>query len=547
MAATMTTVDHITNEIRQVAAYIAAQRALGLAQDKIDTCRIGMKNSIATMLNNVRSISSEDATAITNVLATSCFIDDERVHLAEAILAKTATSVSSKDVRGVGKKATRFEIPESVERFFTESDITVFSDPNLPILAKLQHAVDRLVFLRMDMEYAPAECVSADVATVVADKHYEGTFPSATEMHGHMKTLKSMFHNARPRVEFAPMSIIGPDPSKLPLQYFNACYSNEQPKNVMTVSGWHAKRKLTSCRSSNKLVRTTLPSSVATLAVLPREARGQAAGQANAPPDAMQLMAGLGAMMMSGMGGANGINPQAMMQRMQQMMQPPQLHIDVARARVGQGGQERAPMQHQLVDASSPEEERTHSPQLGAAHSPQLGAEGELAIGDGAAAPDGIAIAVEQSMQQLRPKALTKPVTADVGAVARAAVFEMELAHKAAVDASVARVAAAKSAARARATRSKPQTSVPAGPAIMKRPSSAMATARPAGRPACPAKGAAAIYYKGGKISQSDSKQGWRVWPDASNVGRESVVRFGPDRASSWDAALDRIEKRPRK
>jgi hypothetical protein len=267
----------------------------------------------------------------------------------------------------------------------------------------------------------------------------------------------------------------------------------------------------------------------------------------------MQLMAGLGAMMMSGMGGANGMNPQSMMQRMQQMLQTqaPQLHIDVAQPRVGQGGMERAPMQRQLGDSasSSPEEERTRGLQLvaGGDDATHTGEE------EGAEAPidivDDSAITMNRSMLSLKPPHLAKGAPADGGAVARAAVFEMERAHKAAVDASTVRVAAAKAAAKAAVKRkrgSKPPTSVPAGPSIMKRPSSAMATARTAGRPACPATGAAAVYYKGGNISQSDSKKGWRVWPDASDVRKENLVKYGPDRSSSWDEALTRLEKRPR-
>ena len=38
----MTTVDSITKEIMQVAAYLASQRALGLSPDTCNQCRTGM-------------------------------------------------------------------------------------------------------------------------------------------------------------------------------------------------------------------------------------------------------------------------------------------------------------------------------------------------------------------------------------------------------------------------------------------------------------------------------------------------------------------------
>ena len=45
--------------------------------------------------------------------------------------------------------------------------------------------------------------------------------------------------------------------------------------------------------------------------------------------------------------------------------------------------------------------------------------------------------------------------------------------------------------------------------------------------PAMPSGGS--VAYAGGKVMPSDYKGGWRVWPDATNLKIEKLIRFGPD------------------
>ena len=50
------------------------------------------------------------------------------------------------------------------------------------------------------------------------------------------------------------------------------------------------------------------------------------------------------------------------------------------------------------------------------------------------------------------------------------------------------------------------------------------------------------LNHRGGKISHSESKGGWRVWPIADAVAKEKLVPFGDDRAASFKSALALLE-----
>jgi hypothetical protein len=144
--------------------------------------------------------------------------------------------------------------------------------------------------------------------------------------------------------------------------------------------------------------------------------------------------------------------------------------------------------------------------------------------------------------------------------VAAASVLEMEAQHKAVIDAansnpdSIERKTQKRALAKAvtdakKARRGGIPTAVRPPPGdksaasatatkVMKRPAMAGASAA---RPSMPRPGGSS-HYLGGKVTQSASNGGWRVWPEIGVVAKERTVKFNGDRAKSFAAALDLIE-----
>ncbi len=49
------------------------------------------------------------------------------------------------------------------------------------------------------------------------------------------------------------------------------------------------------------------------------------------------------------------------------------------------------------------------------------------------------------------------------------------------------------------------------------------------------------VKFMGGKIAHGKSKGGWRVWPDAKNVGAEVTVKYGANKSMSFKEACQII------
>ena len=86
------------------------------------------------------------------------------------------------------------------------------------------------------------------------------------------------------------------------------------------------------------------------------------------------------------------------------------------------------------------------------------------------------------------------------------------------------------------------------GEPIMKRPAAKgpmkVAMKRPAAassKPRMPEAGVG-VDYRGGKILGSESKQGWRVWPDKGTVGYERLVKYDGGKKASFTKALKAID-----
>lgn len=124
----------------------------------------------------------------------------------------------------------------------------------------------------------------------------------------------------------------------------------------------------------------------------------------------------------------------------------------------------------------------------------------------------------------------------DSTAAAAVAVAEMERLHVAATAKAKAK-SKANGAPAPRATK-KATAKGSAAAVVMKRPAKLIHTRRPS----CPAIGDSPLFYLGGKISESTSKKGWRVWKDATCVSGEKTIKFGEDRKVSFVAACTVIE-----
>ena len=51
------------------------------------------------------------------------------------------------------------------------------------------------------------------------------------------------------------------------------------------------------------------------------------------------------------------------------------------------------------------------------------------------------------------------------------------------------------------------------------------------------------MLWKKAKISCSDSKGGWRVWPDKSVVAKEKLFKYADDKDEAWKSVLSFLIK----
>ena len=75
----------------------------------------------------------------------------------------------------------------------------------------------------------------------------------------------------------------------------------------------------------------------------------------------------------------------------------------------------------------------------------------------------------------------------------------------------------------------------------MKRPASAVLVVSDSKTPTKLEEGV--MLWKKAKISCSDSKGGWRVWPDKSVVGKEKVFKYADDQDEAWNRVLSFLTK----
>eukprot|EP00959_Pyramimonas_sp_CCMP1952_P008917 186303-Pyramimonas_sp.AAC.2 len=83
-----------------------------------------------------------------------------------------------------------------------------------------------------------------------------------------------------------------------------------------------------------------------------------------------------------------------------------------------------------------------------------------------------------------------------------------------------------------------PKKVATASVAAMKKPA---ASPKNAVKPCMPGPGVG-VEYRGGKILASESKQGWRVWPNKAEVGHEKTVKFGGSKKASFAKAIELID-----
>ena len=75
----------------------------------------------------------------------------------------------------------------------------------------------------------------------------------------------------------------------------------------------------------------------------------------------------------------------------------------------------------------------------------------------------------------------------------------------------------------------------------MKRPASAATVGSDSKTPTKLEEGV--MLWKNVKISCSDSKGGWRVWPDKSVVAKEKLFKYAEDKDKAWKNLLSFLIK----
>jgi hypothetical protein len=359
----------------------------------------------------------------------------------------------------------------------------------------------------------------ADVALVVADQHHGGELPDCVQLCSYQTTVKNAFIGMPSKAVELPMIAVYPDvPGNLSQSYLNSAYSAEdQPVTTAKVMNWGKKRKLVSCRATNKNVRTA-PACL-TLARAPSSTQlGTQLGTA-APMD--QMLQALGALMhqmMHGTGSTQRRTPEVNLTFTQPNVNrqhtaesvEPSAQLASNNHEVGEvDTQTKVPVESTiapLFSGTNPSLDINSTAVVN--RGPTIGVHTTHAIADSQPMKEHMVGDVKDATSNKRLRVTN----------ATDAIQEMEALHVAATA-----KAKAKAANKAKAKKT------PAPKVLCKKPAIESKT-----RPKCPKPDEGPVLYRGAKISASLSKKGWRVWKDASIVGKEVLVKFQDDREASF-------------
>ena len=553
----MASLNKLTTEIVGSAKLISTQQRLGATPDRLARLTSSLAGSLCEMVAKLaESLDSEKATTLLELVHGTPFDDKQQLQISDAIEAKLLAS-RAVDKLGAAEKQTWGNRTRAVLNYFTKSDWGIFMNGDKPFNAheKVMRAVARLAsggFVK------PAPPVCADIiamlAAAVCDQPVDEVL-LYQEVHKLAQSFAGVPHE--PGLADLPIIRSWPEsPDDLPMTVKMAMYPDPQDQPVtMTLPAFPSMRKATSCRDTNKSVRDKIKKvptpSQSLVPATPSVHVGAAA-----PPS---FAANMGAFLQSAQ--ALGLNPVQIAQMGAQLFAPNA--PTAARAECGlkffpprasgepAGGAGAATRDAEPASGGTPTTPDAHAlarPSKGDAAS--AGAEDgnqQPSPGEAPLLPAKPA-AVSAALDDLAAKgSLGRRQGKNADADAKALVASMETEHvkllaKAKAKAESAKAESADDKGGAAERNGKKRKASPGAAPVAKRPAACASSNLRAPVPKMPKAGEGSVYYKGGKILNAPSRNGWRVWPNCDAVTIEKAVPYGTDQKASFKAATSLID-----
>ena len=528
----MTTVQHILNEIKGSSECVNVQIQMGsMGRDDIDNVKKNMCKSMCAMVNTMQRIGSMEAVPLMHAINDSCFSSEGKQSLVRALQAKLDSFAMTPPLTlSSGDKQT-FKTATAHLNYFTQGDWALFThedhDPDSDVVTAA--VVGRLTGGGMSK---PSEiCVGDLVTSLWACR--QGESDPGRQLR-HVQKLKAAFAECSTCLHLPVIKIYPVDPSSLSPEHHSAMYKEGESPTTADIPMWSLKRSKVPCRKSNKLVREAASASGNVVggggsrAIGDRDQKRmtvdfsnifQCASQLGLRPDQLAEIAGV----LTNKSPAADRNNSG-----------------------GDGCRITFPSSNPGTSAPSGTEHRGASgstPALtnGGRNGGNTPAGNDTpALTDGSVSdhpgsqrpPDGKQLAIADGamaalLGHLPPTSLPSKKSPDESelAEARADVDRMEQHH----------MEIAKRANGGAAAPPKPTKAAALPTKVLKRPA---AVQTPSGqRPKMPKlTESQTVLWKRGKASWSQSKNGWRVWPNKEVVSQERLCKGRT--SESWDQVL---------
>jgi len=292
------TCDRLGTEITNASSVVQQQRGLDMPDLDVNTIQAGMVKSLLVQINNLKTVSSEDAGKLQASVASTDFTASEKTSMIRAISVKL-TMGTPRNIQGK-RSLQRFTNPQSSQDLLHGADWDFICDSSNSYTAKIQRIVERLSLYGM---VSPDETAKCDLATLIAGTHYPDiSVVSNRTLFDLGNDMKVAFASTPPRAPHLLHLELFPPVSDLPAEHRLSGQADLATPGRITE--WGSIRARIASRGSSKLLRDA------------ESARGSAPAPAAAGGDLNQMnpmaMFQMG-MMLSQSGNATPDNLQALM------------------------------------------------------------------------------------------------------------------------------------------------------------------------------------------------------------------------------------------
>ena len=545
----MCSIGKCVHEIKSSSAVVAARASIGSHPEKINTMRFALATSLNTMIRSInQQVTADSASEMLTAIHDTCFTSEEKELMCDSVNDKLLGSVVPTKLKSLDKQ--KFATDGACLNYFTENDWRILGDASTPFNhdSKVACIVKRLRSGGMT-QAAPIVC--KDLVAMLAAASWSTDVCTPTALHEHVLLLTKRFTTSSDTssVDHLPVLHTWPTtPHELPGLVQEAMYGDEAPVAVR-LDSFTTVRCMTSCRGNNKVVKSIYDQQAITPVTRGRPVRpAHITGVGTMPT--MPIASPMTAMI-----GNSAIDLAAWIQQAEsyglgrdQAMELALVGAGLLNNHADRSTTPRArsvspvivqPASSPIASSDSHQSPSSVLPSVGGVHdavaSAHVGCVSSSVVGP---TPQKHASPTPSSVDAALNE-FEIPVGSDTGdGSEKRTMAEVRNEHQRLLSGAKAKASAAKYSAESSGTNHQK--------GCMKRPAAACAKALPHKKSNCkaddviqppmPAHGS--VLYKKGKILASDSRKGWRVWPDRAVLSKEQTVKYGDDKQKSYRHAL---------